>query len=120
MTVYAHRWLAFAVAGAAAGLAGGLFVFSKGSIDPTVLSIQTSVDLLVMVLLGGLQSVVGPLVGAAALHFVKDELMRLIDALAAGARPRHHRAGAGVADRPGRPVLSLARPPAAAIGQGTP
>ncbi len=79
VSVYAHRWLAFVVAGAAAGLAGGLYVFSKGSIDPAVLSIETSVDGLLMVLIGGLQSVAGPLIGAAALHLVKDELMRLID-----------------------------------------
>ncbi|HEU4379190.1 MAG TPA: ABC transporter permease, partial [Hyphomicrobiaceae bacterium] len=34
-----HRWLAFTMAGGAAGLAGGLFAFSKGSIDPTLISI---------------------------------------------------------------------------------
>ena len=37
--VRAHRWLAFTVAGAAAGMAGGLFAFSKGSIDPTLIAI---------------------------------------------------------------------------------
>lgn len=74
-----HRWLAFIIAGAAAGLAGGLYAFSKGSIDPTMISIAMSVDFLVMVLLGGIQTVTGPLVGAAAFHSVKDFFMPLTD-----------------------------------------
>jgi branched-chain amino acid transport system permease protein len=77
--VRAHRWLAFAIAGAAAGMAGGLFAFSKGSIDPTLISIPMSVDFLVMVLLGGVQTVMGPLVGAAAFHAIRDLLMPLTD-----------------------------------------
>src|SRR2546423_110744 len=77
--VRTHRWLAFTIAGAAAGLAGGLFAFSKGSIDPTLISIPMSVDFLVMTLLGGVQTVVGPLVGAAAFHSIRDLLMPLTD-----------------------------------------
>lgn len=77
--VRTHRWIAFVVAGAAAGLAGGLFAFSKGSIDPTLISIATSVDFLVMTLLGGVQTVVGPLVGAAAFHAIRDFVMPLTD-----------------------------------------
>lgn len=72
-----HRWLAFTLAGAAAGLAGGLYVFLKGSVDPSVLGIPMSVDALTMLLLGGLQSVMGPLVGAAVLHTLKDQIMPL-------------------------------------------
>lgn len=77
--VRTHRWLAFVVAGAAAGLAGALFAFSKGSIDPTLISIGMSVDFLVMTLLGGVQTVVGPLVGAAAFHAIRDFVMPLTD-----------------------------------------
>ena len=79
--VRTHRWLAFTVAGAAAGLAGGLFAFSNGSIDPTLISIPTSIDFLVMTLLGGVQTVVGPLVGAAAFHSIRDFVMPLADQL---------------------------------------
>ena len=75
--VRTHRWLAFTMAGAAAGLAGGLFAFSKGSIDPTLISIPMSVDFLVMVLVGGIQTVMGPLIGAAAFHSIKDFVMPL-------------------------------------------
>ena len=71
------RWAAFAIAGGAAGLAGGLYAFSKGSIDPTLLSIPMSVDFLSMILLGGVQQVAGALVGAAAFHSIKDYVMPL-------------------------------------------
>jgi branched-chain amino acid transport system permease protein len=75
--VRTQRWLGFTMAGAAAGLAGGLFAFSKGSIDPTLISIPMSVDFLVMVLVGGIQTVMGPLIGAAAFHSIKDFVMPL-------------------------------------------
>jgi branched-chain amino acid transport system permease protein len=60
-----HQLLAFALSGAFAGLAGGLFAFFKGSVFPTYLSIPVSVDALVMVLLGGVQTLSGPVLGAA-------------------------------------------------------
>jgi branched-chain amino acid transport system permease protein len=74
-----HNWLGFVLAGAAAGLAGGLYAFSKGSIDPTLLSISQSVDFLVMILLGGIQTVMGAVAGAAAFHTVKDVFMPMTD-----------------------------------------
>jgi branched-chain amino acid transport system permease protein len=77
--VRTHRWLAFTLAGAAAGLAGGLYAFSKGSIDPTLLSIPMSIDFLAMILLGGIQTVMGAVVGAAAFHAIKDIFMPLTD-----------------------------------------
>jgi branched-chain amino acid transport system permease protein len=72
-----HRWLAFMIAGAAAGLAGGLYAFSRGSVDPSLLGISTSVDALTMLLLGGIQTVMGPLVGAGVLHALRDWIMPL-------------------------------------------
>ena len=58
------QWLAFVVAGGVAALAGALFAFLKGSIFPDALGIATSVDGLVMVLLGGVGSVSGSVAGA--------------------------------------------------------
>ncbi len=60
------QWRGFALAGAFAGLAGGLYAFSKGSISPETLAIPRSLDALVMVLLGGINALTGPLLGAAA------------------------------------------------------
>jgi branched-chain amino acid transport system permease protein len=74
--VRATQWTAFAIAGAFAGLAGGLYAFSKGSISPETLAIPRSVDALVMVLLGGLNALAGPLLGAAAFVGLQDFLSR--------------------------------------------
>ena len=70
------QWLAFALAGAFAGLAGGLYAFSKGSISPETLAISRSVDGLVMVLLGGVNVLAGPLVGAGIFTWLQDTLPR--------------------------------------------
>ncbi len=58
------RWVGFVVAGFFAAAAGGLFAFLKGSVFPDYASIPVSVDSLVMVLLGGVQTLSGPIVGA--------------------------------------------------------
>ncbi len=71
------RLAAFVVAGAAAGLAGALFTYMKGSVFPGFVSIPHSVDALVMVLLGGVQTMAGPIVGALAYTGLYDELLRL-------------------------------------------
>ncbi|MCG8510900.1 MAG: ABC transporter permease [Rhodospirillales bacterium] len=68
------QWAAFTVAGAAAGLAGGLYAFLKGSVFPTIMAIPVSVDGLVMVLLGGVQTLIGPLVGAGVFTGLKIEI----------------------------------------------
>ncbi len=60
-----HQWAAFVVAGFFGGLAGATFVFLKGSVFPTYLAVPMSVEPLVMVLLGGVQTFVGAPLGAA-------------------------------------------------------
>ena len=74
--VHRVQWLAFPVAGAVAGLAGALFVFSKGSLSPETMAISRSVDGLVMVLMGGVQTLAGPVVGAAVFTWMQDEILR--------------------------------------------
>ncbi|WP_372702385.1 ABC transporter permease [Castellaniella sp.] len=69
------QWAAFVLSGMFAGLAGALFAFSKGSIDPDAASIGKSVDALVIVLLGGIQTLSGPLVGAGVFHVLEDYFM---------------------------------------------
>ena len=77
--VRATQWAAFAVAGIGAGAAGALYAFSKGSISPESLGIQRSVDGLVMVLLGGIQTLAGPLWGAALFTGLQDAAARSFD-----------------------------------------
>lgn len=72
----ALQWFAFVSAAWLAGLAGALFAFSKGSISPDLLSISRSIDVLVMVLLGGLQSLWGPLWGGLSFTGLQDWLAR--------------------------------------------
>ncbi|MEP1770940.1 MAG: branched-chain amino acid ABC transporter permease, partial [Anderseniella sp.] len=72
-----HQWAAFVVAGMFAGIAGGVYVFSKGSIFPDEAAIPRSVDALVMVLLGGVQTLSGPVVGAGVFRLLEDEISRL-------------------------------------------
>lgn len=70
------QWFAFMIAGGFAGLAGALFAFSKGSISPEVLHVSKSVDGLVMVLLGGIQTLSGPIVGALSFTWLHDTVAR--------------------------------------------
>jgi branched-chain amino acid transport system permease protein len=58
------QWSAFVIAGTMAGVGGALFAYLKGSVFPDVLGIPLSVDALVMVLLGGVETVSGAIVGA--------------------------------------------------------
>ncbi|MGM4892541.1 ABC transporter permease [Tardiphaga sp. 839_C3_N1_4] len=70
------HWLAFAIAGGICGIAGGLFAFAKGSISPETIGVSRSIDGLVMVLLGGIQTLTGPIVGASVYAVLQDFMMR--------------------------------------------
>ncbi len=70
------QWMGLGLAGAFAGLAGGLFVYSKGSVFPTTLDINTTLDAFVMTLIGGLNSLSGPLVGSVVYTWLKSEISR--------------------------------------------
>ena len=70
------HWIGFAIAGAFAGIAGGLFAFAKGTISPDLAWVSRSIDGLVMVLLGGVQTLTGPIVGASVFQVLQDNIMR--------------------------------------------
>ena len=70
------QWIGFAIAGTFAGIAGGTFAFAKGTISPDVAWVSRSIDAMVMVLLGGIQTLTGPIVGAAVFTFLQDNVMR--------------------------------------------
>jgi len=73
------QWAGFVIAGLFAGASGALFAFSKGSISPDALGVSKSVDGLVMVLLGGVQTIIGPLVGAVSFTWLSDIIARSTD-----------------------------------------
>jgi branched-chain amino acid transport system permease protein len=73
------QWAAFVIASLFCGLAGSLYAFSKGTISPEVISVSRSVDGLVMVLLGGIQTLTGPVAGAALFTWLQDTVARQTD-----------------------------------------
>jgi len=77
--VVAVQWAGFAVAGCLCGLAGALYAFAKGTISPEAISVGRSVDGLVMVLLGGVQTLAGPVVGAGVFTWLQDVVIRSTD-----------------------------------------
>jgi len=70
------QWVAFVIAGIFAGIAGELYAFSKGSISPDILHVSHSVDALVMVMLGGMQTLAGPVLGAFSFTWLHDVIAR--------------------------------------------
>ncbi|QEN89127.1 ABC transporter permease [Labrys sp. KNU-23] len=73
------HWAAFVLAGLLAGVSGALFAFLKGSVFPDAFGVTTSVDGLVMVLLGGMGSVSGAVLGAGVFKTLSIWLMSATD-----------------------------------------
>lgn len=67
-----YKYVAFVLAGAFAGLAGNLFVYYNGFVSPAYLSIVFSAMALIMVILGGAGTLLGPALGSAAIVFLEN------------------------------------------------
>jgi len=67
---YWERLLAFGVGSAFGALAGGLFAYQSLFVSPESMTVQLSILLLAMMILGGAASRVGPIIGAAILGVV--------------------------------------------------
>ncbi len=70
------KYRVFVESAVLAGLAGGLFAAHKGAVFPSVASVSTSVDALLVVLLGGVHQLWGAVVGSALLSYAGAELGR--------------------------------------------
>jgi ABC-type branched-subunit amino acid transport system ATPase component/ABC-type branched-subunit amino acid transport system permease subunit len=70
-----HKTFAFALSSAYAGLAGGLFAITVAFLDPLAFTVWESVKHLIMVILGGLGTLVGPVIGATLIA-AAPELLR--------------------------------------------
>jgi len=72
--VFSIRLLAFTVSGAATGVAGALLADLALFVSPDLLSWQRSGELIIMVVLGGQGTLIGPVVGAFVLLALEEEL----------------------------------------------
>ena len=70
--VWIIRWITFIYAGFWGGIAGLLYVYYNKYIHPTSLSITTSAEGILGVIAGGSGTLVGPIIGAALVTFLKN------------------------------------------------
>jgi len=68
------KTLAFALSAFYTGVAGGLFAWLIGTLSPDAFDVFLSVDFVVMIIVGGLGSVPGSIVGAAVVTLLNDVL----------------------------------------------
>jgi branched-chain amino acid transport system permease protein len=69
---WAHKYVAFVLAGAMAGVAGILFVYYNGFVSPAYLSVVLSATALIMVILGGAGTLLGPALGSGLIVFLEN------------------------------------------------
>lgn len=79
LSVWRHKAAAFGTSGLLAGLAGALAAQHTMYVSPGLLHWTVSGELLIMVILGGLGTLVGAVLGAGVLVFVKHEVSRFTD-----------------------------------------
>jgi branched-chain amino acid transport system permease protein len=82
--VFRYRLTAFVIAGAFGGLAGILLANEGAYVSPAMMSWVKSGDLIVMVVLGGIGALFGPLYGAIAFFVLEEALQPLLDLLHKG------------------------------------
>lgn len=80
-----YKTAVFTLSAMYASIAGSLYVFWIGLISPSVVSINLSVELVVMVAIGGLASVWGAIFGAAAVTLLTEVLRNVLPQLLRGA-----------------------------------
>jgi branched-chain amino acid transport system permease protein len=73
-----HKYIAFVIAGGFGGLAGVLWAHANGHVSPEDVVLTTSVDALLMVVLGGSGTLVGGAIGAAFVVFLREYLSTLV------------------------------------------
>ena len=76
--VWLHKYIAFIIAGAFGGLAGVLWAHTNGIVTPEDVVLTTSVDALLMVVLGGAGTLVGGVIGAGIVLLLREYLSTLV------------------------------------------
>jgi len=77
--VFRVRLAAFVIAGALCGLAGALLANFADFVSPSMMDWTRSGDLIVMVVLGGVGTLMGPVLGAVAFVVLEQELSALME-----------------------------------------
>lgn len=70
--VWLHKYIGFVIAGGFAGFAGVLWAYYNGFVSPADLQLATSVEVLLMVALGGRGTLLGPALGATIIVLLKN------------------------------------------------
>lgn len=73
-STYRYKLICFTIAGAGAGLAGALLANQSEFVSPGMMQWTHSGELLVMVILGGMGSLIGPVLGAFSLLTMEEVL----------------------------------------------
>jgi len=76
--VWLHKYIAFIIAGAFGGLSGVLWAHANGIITPETVVITTSVDALLMTVLGGAGTLIGGAIGAGIVFGLREYLSTLV------------------------------------------
>jgi branched-chain amino acid transport system permease protein len=71
-STYPYKLAAFVIAGALAGLAGSLLAIKDGAVNPELLAWHESGAVLLMIILGGIGSLRGAVLGAVAFTLLKE------------------------------------------------
>jgi branched-chain amino acid transport system permease protein len=73
-----HKYIAFIIAGAFGGLSGVLWAHTAGIVSPDNVVLTTSVDALLMAVLGGAGTLVGGVIGAFIVIALREYLSTLV------------------------------------------
>ena len=73
-----HKYIAFIIAGGFGGLAGVLWAHTNGIVTPDDVVITTSVDALLMVVLGGSGTLIGGAIGSAVVLVLREYLSTVV------------------------------------------
>lgn len=80
IAVFRLKLIAYVLSAALAALAGGLFTTFNGAVSPDALSWFESGKILMYVVLGGVGTLIGPVLGGAAFTFAEQYISSLTDA----------------------------------------
>ena len=76
--VWLHKYIAFIIAGAFGGLSGVLWTYTNGIVTPESVVLTTSVDALLMAVLGGAGTLVGGVIGSFIVFGLRDYVSTLV------------------------------------------